>query len=303
MSAERSLKQKIKSVGSLQKITKAMEMIARAKMKRMIGEALASRAYATLALEILESVSAEKDYHNLYLEAPKGAHTTLVLFIASDRGLCGPYNAEIRRKATDYFKNYFRHKNPSRFEFVTVGRNAYKEALRLGVRVSKSFEHLSGSTFHELRSVADLIIEKYKTAKYNRVLIVYSNFISIFKREVIIKNLLPLSTKSIEESIEEVGGTEESIALPSLEHKQEFKSYLYEPSPEAVLDTVIPELSATLIFQAILEARASEESARMVAMKTASDNSEKLGRELEMIYNRARQAEITKEIIEITASI
>lgn len=302
MSTTRSLKQKIKSIGSLQKITKAMEMIARAKMKKMIGEALSSRSYAVLALEILESISTEKDYHNLYLEAPKGAHTTLVVFIASDRGLCGPYNAEIRRKTERYFRNYFKHKSPSRFEFVTIGRNAYKEASRLGVKVATRFDRLAGSSFHELRPVSDLIIEKYKTSKYNRVLLVYSNFVSIFKREVIIKNILPLSTKSIEESIEHIGGTEENISLPSLEHKQEFRSYIYEPSPEAVLDTIIPELSATLIFQAILESRASEESARMVAMKTASDNSEKLGQELEMIYNRARQAQITREIIEITAN-
>jgi len=135
------------------------------------------------------------------------------------------------------------------------------------------------------------------------VLLVHTNYISIFAREALIKNLLPLSEKSIVETIEKLGGQEDWTNMPEVAHKKEFSQYLFEPSAEEVLDRVVPELIAVTIFQAILESRASEESSRMVAMKTASEQSQKLGDTLSLSYNRARQAHITREIIEITSSI
>lgn len=302
MSATKELKQKIKSVASLQKITKAMEMIARAKMKRYIDEALGSRSYAMLALELLDSVSTDPAHKNIYLSAPHGAHSTLVLYIASDKGLCGSYNAQIFKQAEKYFEGHFKSKDHSRVEVVTVGRNAYLQARKLGFEVTERFDKLNGSSHYaELRPVADLLLEKYRSGNYKKVVVVYSNFISIFNRETVIKNILPLKARSVHRGIDELGGAEDRLHTKEPVHRKEFSGYLYEPSAEEVFDTVVPELVSVAIFQTILESRASEESARMVAMKTASDNSEKLGAELNMIYNRARQAQITKEIIEIAA--
>ncbi len=296
----KQLKQKIKSVKSLQKITKAMEMIARSKMKKAIDSALSTRIYATLALELLVNVSADVFHRNVFLRKGESGEKTLVVYIASDKGLCGGYNAQVFRAAKKYFAS--RHHKSQETDFVVIGKYAHLHATKLNGQILKTFNYSkSFFRFSDGAEIYDLVLSLYAKGGYKKAVIIYTNYLSIFSREPIVKELLPISPKSLKNMIEHLGSTEDDIVIHSLKHK-EFAEYIYEPSKEEVLDTVVPKLVSIQIYQSILESRASEESGRMVAMKSASENGEKIGKELEVVYNRARQASITKEIIEIASA-
>ncbi len=296
----KQLKQKIKSVKSLQKITKAMEMIARSKMKKSIHYALATRVYATLALELLVNVSYDIFHKNIFLESGKKEGKLLVLYIASDKGLCGSYNTQILKAVKKYFASHH-YKNES-VEFVTVGKYAEIHARKIPGKILKSFGDIKNlDDFSKGEEIYNFILGQYRTLNYKKALVVYTNYLSVFSREPIVRELLPVSERSLKNMIEHLGSLEDDIKIRSLKDK-DFKRYIYEPSPEIVLDRIVPELVSIQIYQSLLESKASEESGRMVAMKSASENGEKLGKELEITYNRARQAAITKEIIEISSA-
>src|SRR3989344_3100544 len=296
----KQLKQKIKSVKSLQKITKAMEMIARAKMKKSINDALLTRTYATLALELLVNISYDIFHKNVFLDDRSREGKILVIYIASDKGLCGGYNTQILKAAKKYFSSH--HYKDEKVEYVTIGKYAEIHARKLPGKILQSFgDFKEVNSFSGGKKIYDFILSEYATRKYKKALIIYTNYLSVFSREPAVRELLPVSEKSLKNMIEHLGGVEDDIKIRSLKDRG-FKRYLYEPSPETVLDLIVPELVSIQIFQSILESRASEESGRMVAMKSASENGEKIGKELEITYNRARQAAITKEIIEISSA-
>lgn len=296
----KQLKQKIKSVRSLQKITKAMEMISRAKMKKAIQDALLTRIYATLALELLVNISRDIFHKNIFLEAGDRDGKLLVIFIASDKGLCGGYNTQVLKAAKKYFSSH--HYKDEKVEYVTIGKYAEIHAKKLPGRILRAFSDFRNiNSFADGKMIYDFVLSEYATGNYKKAIIIYTNYLSIFSREPAVRELLPVSEKSLKNMIEHLGGAEDDIKMHSLKDRN-FKRYLYEPSPETVLDAIVPDLVSTQIFQSMLESRASEESGRMVAMKSASENGEKIGKELEITYNRARQAAITKEIIEISSA-
>ncbi len=187
-------------------------------------------------------------------------------------------------------------------DFVTIGKYAGVHARKFNGQIIKSFNEIKDlKLFSSGQEIYDFVISRYKSMEYKKAVIVYTNYISVFSRETIVRELLPLSNKSLKNMIEHLGGVEDDIKLKSLKNK-DFSRYIYEPSPQVILDLVVPELVATQIYQSLLESKASEESGRMVAMKSASENGEKMRSELEITYNRARQAAITKEIIEISSA-
>ncbi|MDX1607585.1 MAG: ATP synthase F1 subunit gamma [Candidatus Spechtbacterales bacterium] len=296
MANTKEIKQKIDSVANLKKITKAMEMVARSKMKKATDAAVATRTYAELALELLVNLSTEDHRKNPYLSEQEGKKI-LVLHIASNKGLCGGYNVSLLRALNKYFE-----KRNEEINFVTVGRYAYRHALKLADGSLERFDDFSDNIEpEETNGLVDKVLETYKSGEYKETFIVYTNFVSIFSQEVVIRKLLPLSEESLESAIKEAGAEGERTEDKKDKAARNRALYLYEPNEEDILDFVVPRLIKVQIYQALLEANASEHSARMVAMKSATENADKRGEELTLQFNKARQEGITKEILEIAS--
>ena len=294
----KELKQKIGSIKSLQKITKAMEMIARSKMKKAIDTALLTRSYATLALKLLVNISKYVFHDNVYLNKGKGDRV-LIVYISSDKGLCGAYNQQVYKSLKKYIDSHKSIKN--KIDFICIGKYAGLNARRFGGNIIGEYRaSLDYTNYIEGEDIYNLVLNRYKTGEYQKAVVAYTNYLSIFRREPHIRELIPVSKKSLKNMIERLGSGGDDIHLKNMNEK-DFLKYEYEPNAKYVLDIIIPKLISNQIYQSILESKASEESSRMVAMKSASENGEKMAKELEIIYNQARQSAITKEIIEISS--
>ncbi|RJQ30365.1 ATP synthase F1 subunit gamma [Candidatus Parcubacteria bacterium] len=300
----RAIKAKMLSVGRLKKTTKAMEMVARGKMKRAVSSALSTRPYASCALELLINLSRELSEEKLreskLLSSPEGADKILIILIASDRGLCGGYNAMLLKGLKNYLDEL---RNGEEAEFLCIGRYAVKHAKRAGGTILKTMNISEDPQETESNNLADYLLARFGEGEYKEAVILYSNFISVFKQQVTARKLLPLSSVSLKDMISELGGEgEDSTERNDIRvEKISQSNYLFEPSEESIVDLIVPRLLKAQVYQSLLEAGASEQSARMVAMKSATDNADKMGKELLLNYNKARQAAITKEILEVAA--
>ncbi len=270
------IKQKIKSVGSIKKITKTMEMVSAAKMKKAIDATHTLQPFHEEAQHILEDLSLDPFVsHDLLLH--NGVDTEVVIFIASHKGLCGSYNVNVYRKLLEAYKESER-KN---LKIIACGKYAEKVAKKLHVETLASFNHpvISGD---DARVIANMVVDWYKEKKIGTVRIMYTHFASASTFSPRLLQLLPFSSEGQPESSGE-------------------SRYSYEPDQEVVLSTVIPMMLHNIIYGAVLESYASEHSARMFAMKSATDNASELQDELKLYYNRARQGAVTQEIAEITS--
>lgn len=296
----KTIKTKMATVGNLKKITKAMEMVARGKMKKAVHNAVSARSYARFALELLVNLSGDKENGSPFLVSPKGGERNLFLHIASNKGLCGGYNASLLRSIAISLKG----EEKSNVDIVAVGKYAARHGDKTGVSVIKRFDNISEDiNIGEIEELCDFVINNFLSGRYKKVFVSYANFVSAFKQDPVVRQLLPVSRESLTETIEKAGGEEDNIVLNT---KRDLnignKSvYLFEPSEADVLNLVVPRLVRSQIYQSLLEAGASEQSARMVAMKNANESANKMSKELLLSYNKARQAGITKEILEIAA--
>lgn len=270
------IKQKIKSVGSIKKITKTMEMVSAAKMKRAIDAALTLRPFHEEAQHVLEDLSLDPlASHDLLLH--NGVKDEVVILVASNKGLCGSYNVNVYRKLIEAYGPEER-KN---LKIVAFGKYSEKVAKKLHVEVLASFNH-SVITSDDARVVSNMLVEWYKEKKIGTVRILYTHFTSASVFTPTLLQLLPFSSE----------GKPDAHGEPR---------YSYEPNQETVLSTIIPMMLHNIIYGSVLEGYASEHSARMFAMKNATDNASELQNELKLYYNRARQASVTQEISEIVS--
>ncbi len=279
MATLRAIQRRIKSVRNISQVTRAMEMVAASKMRRAQLATLASRAYAEKAWEVLRYVAAQpgrnKLLHPLLEERAEIQHVVLVL-MTSDRGLCGAYNINILRTAIDFMQ---RQKNP--VKLVTIGRRGRDLAVRYGKEIIAEFTGLSEKpTLRDIGPIAKIAIEEFTTGRADQIHIAYTDFVNVIVQKPQVRQLLPLHPP--QEKGEGVGAV-----------------YLYEPDPETILASVLPRFTELQIYQALLEAVASEHSARMVAMRNATDNARELIGDLTLVMNKARQASITKEMLDI----
>jgi F-type H+-transporting ATPase subunit gamma len=270
------IKQKIKSVGSIKKITKTMELVSAAKMKKSIDAALTIRPFHEEAQHVLMDISLDPLAAHDLLEH-NGADNEVVIMIASNKGLCGSYNVNVYRKLLDAYNAEDRTK----LKMITFGKYAEKVAKKLHVETLASFTH-PVFTGDDARVAAHMIVDWYKEEKIGTVRILYTHFASPTTFTPTLLQLLPFSSE----------GKPDTHGEPR---------YEYEPDQEAVLETIIPMMLHNIIYGAILESQASEHSARMFAMKNATDNANELEDELKLFYNRARQEKVTQEIAEITS--
>ena len=292
MPSTRDIRRRIKSVKSTAQITKAMQLVAAAKMKKAQDQATNGRAYAETMNKILVALrdAAEEGSHP-YLEEGKGSKT-LVLVIASDKGLCGALN-------TNLFKKLLAAKLEGECDFVTIGRKASQALSRLRKTLIADFPIKDPAKFVELRAVGNFIQEKFLSGEYNKVQVVFNNFINTVTIEPTIEQLLPVNPVTLggKRSYEGMTG-----AYKVEETSTDVPQYLFEPSAQAVFEAILPQYVNNTLWQMLLESRASEHSSRMVAMKNATDNAKQIIKDLTLEYNKLRQAAITNELLEITTA-
>lgn len=277
----RDLRKKIKSISGTKKITKAMEMISASKMNKAIRNAQSSRNYSNLAQLIITSIGTQRSLKHPLL-AKRSIKKSLIIVIASNKGLCGSLNAQVFKKANAEIK-----RTDNNLDIVTMGnRSKNYIAKNFPDKLIADFPFPDRSlNFSDIKPISKFIIDDYINKSYDKVCIIYNQFISTLKQEAKIRQLLPLKLEVDQEEVEEVKDIE----------------YKLEPNPEIVLNAILPKILETEIYQILLESSASEHSARMIAMKNASDNASELISNLQLTYNSIRQSVITTEISEITS--
>ena len=278
MASQREIRRRIAAVKNIKQITRAMQFVAASKLKRAQDATLSARPYSQKIDEVLADLATVLGGDEHPLLAKREGGKRLVVLITSDRGLAGPFNTNTIRFAAQAITE---HKGD--LAVVTVGRKGRDAMRRARVPMEAHFEGFGDRpTFADVLPLARLITDDYLAGTYARVDIVFSQFVSTLTQRPALDTLLPIEP------------SEDTEGIPG-------NQFIFEPSPVAVLEQLVPRYIATRLFQAVLESKASEESSRMVAMRNATDNAEDLIEDYTLAYNKVRQANITREMIEIAS--
>jgi F-type H+-transporting ATPase subunit gamma len=273
----RDIRRRIKSVKNTAQITRAMQLVAAAKMKKAQDQALAGREYSKQLNGVLQDISEGfSDATHPLLESRTGSRE-LVLIISTDKGLCGAINTNLARVV--------RTKTAEGADCVTVGRKLRVMMEKMGRKIVADFSVKDPVPFADARAIAALLSKQFLAGNYDKVSVAYTRFVNTMTQQPEVIQLLPVVTPQ---------GHADATAT---------NDFLFEPSPDDVLSAILPLYVNFQVFQALVEARASEHSARMVAMKSATDNAKKFIKELTLEYNKLRQGAITAELLEITTAM
>ena len=286
MASSKEIRGKIKSVENTKKITKAMEMVAASKMRKAQDRMRAARPYSDKIRNIAANLAtANPEYTHPFLAAAQGTQAKAVGFIVvtTDKGLCGGMNTNILRQVTSKSRELEAAGN--RVEAVAIGNKGLGFLNRIGVKIV-AHAIQTGDTPHldKLIGPVKVMLEEFQAGKLDAVYLCYTKFINTMKQEPVVEQLLPL--------------TADKMVADKSAHSWD---YIYEPDAQSIIDELLERYVEALVYQAVAENLASEQSARMVAMKAASDNAGSVIGELKLIYNKTRQAAITKELSEIVA--
>ena len=278
MATIREIRRRIRSIQSTAKITRAMEMIAASKMRRAQERDIASRPYADLMRQVLADLAAQRqgddDIHPLLVQRP--VNRIILIHITPDRGLCGGLNANVNRMAARFVLE-----QSVPVTIVAVGRKGRDFMVRYGREVRAEFTHLGDRpSVADILPIARVVTDDYSASLADEVYLCYAEFVTTMTQRPVIWRLLPVAPATIEARLE-VG-------------------YIYEPSAASVFVELLPRFVEMQLYHAILESIASEQSARMVAMRAATDNANELIEDLTLTYNKVRQEMITKELLDIT---
>ncbi len=298
MASTRELRRHIRSVRSTRQITKAMELVSASKLRRSTEATVASRPYALRIAEALRDALITPDHvaqHPLLVSRP--IKTTVLVVIASDRGLAGAYNTNIVKHAIDYVRS--EHEAGRQVVCITFGRKAEQALTRHGVKIIQSYGHaqshpVAGDVLPLARSLAAI----YVNGDCDQVQILSTKFVSAFRQEIHFTRFLPLSAAEFE--IQTVGDAH-YIARERAAEQRDEHLFLYEPTPQTVLNSLIPRYLETILFQYLQESISSEHAARRLAMRNATDNANDIMSHLQLTYNSVRQSSITQELAEITS--
>lgn len=278
----RDIRRRIKSVKNTAQITRAMQLVAAAKMKKAQDQAMAGRDYSSQLNAVLSDISAnfnDEASHPL-LQAREGKRE-LVLVISTDKGLCGPLNTNLAKK--------LRAETSDTADYVTVGRKLRVMLEKLGKKILADFTVKDPVPFPDARAIAAFLTKQFTEGNYDKVSIVFTRFVNTLTQVPEVKQLLPVLPPTASDDSGLIDG--------------DSKDSLFEPSVDEVLASILPLYVNFQVYQALLESRATEHSARMVAMKAATDNAKKFIKELTLEYNKVRQAAITAELLEITTAM
>jgi F-type H+-transporting ATPase subunit gamma len=286
MPSTRDIRRRIKSVKNTAQITKAMQMVASSKMRKAQQSALAGRPYASLMNEVLAAVSENAgDFSNPLLEA-REVKKRAVILVSTDKGLCGALNSNLMREAVKFDKETTL--------FICAGKKGSQFIARTRRKLAAEFTY-SSPQFSEARAISRFAQEMFLKGEVDGVDVLFTNFISTLNLRPEVRPLLPISeVKAVEAGVHGAGG-EAKLEAGAIE-------YQFEPAAEQVFGALLPHYLNFQVYQFLLEAKASEHSSRMVAMKNATDNAQQLIKDLTLEYNKLRQANITNELLEITTA-
>lgn len=284
MASAREMRMRIRSVKNISQVTRALEAVSASKVRKAIAAVQATRAYATKAWQVLTHVAGQPGKGTLHplLTTRSEVRKALVVVVSSDRGLAGAYNTNVIRYVAHEFDQY-----PSAVSFIAVGRKGRDMLMRRRKPVVAEFSALPAApTFADVSAIGRMAVDDFLKGEADEVWLVYTDFVNMVKQEPVVRKLLPLEVE---------GG--ERVKVYESQHLS--AAYIYEPDEREILDQIIPRFTALQIYQAILEAQASEHAARMVAMRNATDNALELVDHLQLVYNKARQQTITNDLLDI----
>jgi len=287
MAAGKEIRGKIKSVENTKKITKAMEMVAASKMRKAQERMRAARPYSEKIRNIAANLGqAHPEYVHPFMQANE-SKTAGFIVVTTDKGLCGGMNTNVLRSVTNKLRDLQAEGVSS--QAVAIGNKGLGFLNRIGAKVVAHVTQL-GDTPHleKLIGPVKVLLDAYAKGEINAVYLCYTKFVNTMKQEAVVEQLLPLSATKIQ-------------AEAAASGKQHAWDYIYEPDAQSVIDDLLVRYAEALVYQAVAENMASEQSARMVAMKAATDNAGSVIGELKLVYNKTRQAAITKELSEIVS--
>jgi F-type H+-transporting ATPase subunit gamma len=280
------IRRRIKSIRNTAQITKAMQMVAASKMRKAQNLALSGRPYSTLMNRVLVSLQQRTDSKLHPLLQVREVKRELVVVLSTDKGLAGPLNTNLLREAANF--------DPNKSAYVVAGRKARQFLLRTRREILADFELKDAPGFSETKAIAKFCTEKFLSGEVDKVSVLFTHFINTINQKPVVRTLLPISSFDLPQAPTEAETSKDNVD-PMI-------GYLFEPTPESVLDVMLPYYLQYQVFQMVLDARASEHSARMVAMKNATDNAKQFIKDLTLEYNKMRQASITTELLEISTA-
>lgn len=283
MASGKEIKQRIKSVKNTKKITKAMELVAASKMKKAVAKTLDSRVYAQYSWNILRSLLSNNTTDSNPADKVLVKNRELIVLITSNKGLCGAYNAQVIRNVIKRIKE----DDGVAIDFVTIGRKGDHAMRRTGQQVVATFDVGETVLLSEVMPIVDFLVTQFQTHAYDRVQVQYTDYISALSQKPNLRQLLPFKLDVDNEN----------------EVKQEAIDFVFEPSYTDIVPVLQDKIMRVWVYQMILESLASEQSARMLAMRNATDAAGEMIDDLTVSFNKARQANITKEISEISAGM
>jgi len=287
MPSTRDIRRRIKSVKNTAQITKAMQMVASSKMRKAQLAALAGRPYAALMNTMLAHVVGNAGDFSHRLMEKREVKKRAVILISTDKGLCGALNSNLTREAAKFDKNTT--------VYICAGRKGSQFIARTKRQLAAEFTYKDAPMFAEARAISKFAQEMFIKGEVDAVDILFTNFINTLSQKPEVLPLLPIG---------EVKGVQAGVHghATAVELEKSQLEYIFEPGPEAVMGSLLPHYMNFQVYQILLEAKASEHSSRMVAMKNATDNAKQLIKDLTLEYNKLRQANITKELLEITTA-
>jgi len=296
--ALKQIKNKIVATKKTGQVTKAMESVSAVKMRKAQERALLGRTYVRSALRILSRVANTADGLRHVLAQPATGTKTLAVIVTSDKGLAGSVNSAVLKKV-----HALTATTEGEVEAICIGRKAIDAMRREGVSVLGDYQNVSDDiTLDEVAEVSNTLVTAYRTGHYKQVVVVYQNFLSTFEQQPTLRKVLPLDPAELHYIRQGITPTKGHFS-DLTETPDQYIDYIIEPDTETVLEALIPQLVQIMVYHAILESKACEHSARMVAMKNATDKTKEVTKALTLLYNKERQAAITAEVSEITGGI
>ena len=286
MASAREMRLRIKSVKNISQVTRALEAVSAAKVRKAIQALSATRSYAIKAWQVLRHITNQPGTGNLHplLTARTKPKNALVIVMTADRGLAGAYNTNVIRYVLQRFDKYHLP-----VKYITVGRKGRDLLLRMRKPVIADFSSLpSAPKFSAVSAIGRLVVDDFIKGEVDEVFLIYTDFVSMARQVATLKKLLPLEIENAGELVQEFE-----------QHTGMAAAYEFEPDQKEILDEMIPRFTALQIYQAILESQASEHAARMIAMRSATDNAKELVSALQLAYNKVRQQAITNDILDI----
>jgi F-type H+-transporting ATPase subunit gamma len=285
MANTQDIRRRIKSIRNTAQITKAMQMVAASKMRKAQQNALAGRPYAALMNKVLVSLQKRTDPRLHPLLHIRPIKKELVLIISTDKGLAGALNTNLFREAANF--------DSTKTAYVVSGKKARQFITRTKRELLADFELKDAASFVETKPISKFCAEKFLSLEVDKVSVLYTHFINTISQNAVVQTLLPISSFDLPKKHDESVGDEDVDPMVG---------YVFEPNAESVLDIMLPYYIQYQVYEMILDARASEHSARMVAMKNATDNANEFIKDLTLEYNKIRQAAITTELLEIATA-